>query len=124
MSVSHQSDLAEQGRCATGALIREGVDLLAQLRPVVSKAMCVEYVAAQPPPELLEGIGPGRVGWQPDGLDPGQLAEHRQHVGMVVGRPVVLHDVDAPGIWIDLIEAAVDALTCSRPTRELSRYST
>jgi len=91
-----------------GELIEEGVDLLAQLRPVVSEAMSVEHVAAQPVPQLLDRIEPGRRGRQPDGLQARELAQRRQHVGMVVDGPVVLHEVDAPGVWRDLIEAPVE----------------
>ncbi len=98
-----------------GELIEEGVDVLAQLRPVVGKAVALEHVAAQPVPQLLDRIEPGRIGRQPDGLQARQLAQRSQHVVVVMDRPVVLHDIDAPGGWIESIEASVEGADLLSP---------
>src|SRR5260221_6017375 len=89
-------------------LIEEGVDPLAQLRPVVGEAMAPEHVAAQPAPQLLDGSEPESVGRQPDRLQARQLAQGRQHVVVVMDRPVVLYHIEALGGWIHLVELAVE----------------
>jgi hypothetical protein len=91
-------------------LIQEGIDLLTQLGPIISQTVPLEHVAAQPVPELLNGVEPGRIGGQPDGLQPRQLAQRGLDVGMVVDRPVILHDVDALHASIDLIELSVEGV--------------
>src|SRR5258708_1744209 len=111
MAVTNETNVVQQSRRSRGAigeLIEEAVDLLTQLRPVVGEAMGLEHVAAQPMPQLLDGVEPGRVGRQPDGLEPRQLAQRRQHVVVVMDRPIILYNIDAPGGWIALLEVLVE----------------
>jgi hypothetical protein len=105
VTVAKQADRAEQGRRAMGELIEEGVDVLPQLRPVVGETVGFEHVAAQPAPPLLDRVEPGGVGRQPDGFAARQLAQRRHHVGVVMDRPIVLHDVEALCRGIELIAA-------------------
>jgi len=88
-------------------LIQDGIDLLAQRGPISGPARSLEHVAAQPVPELLDRVEPGRIGGQPDGLQPRQLLQRGLDIGMVVERPVLLHDLDAPHPSIDLSELSV-----------------
>ena len=79
-----------------GALVQEGIDLLAQSWPISGPTVPVEHVAAQPVPERLDRGEPGGRGGQPDGLHPRHLLHRGQDSGLVVDRPGILHDVDAP----------------------------
>jgi hypothetical protein len=90
VAVPDQPDVAKDGERARRELIEETSDLLAQLRPVVDKAVAAEHVTTQPVPELLNRIEPGGVCRQPHRLQARQLAQRGRDVGMVVDRPVVL----------------------------------
>src|SRR5260370_30811433 len=99
MAVTNETNGVQQSRRSRGAigeLIEEAVDLLTQLRPVVGEAMGLEHVAAQPMPQLLDGVEPGRVGRQPDGPAPRQLSHRRPHLVVGMARPIILYSRGAP----------------------------
>src|SRR5260370_32570259 len=111
MAVTNETNVVQRSgrrRGAIGELIEEAVDLLTKLRPVVGEAMGLEHVAAQPMPQLLDGVEPGGGGRQPDGLEPRQLAQRRQHVVVVMDRPIILYNIDAPRRHVDLLEELVE----------------
>ncbi len=91
-----------------GELIEEGVDLLAQVRPVVCEALGLEHVAPHPAPQLFDWIEPGRVGRQPDRRKARQWAQRGGDVVVGMDRPVVLDDGDAPRRRVDLSTASVE----------------
>jgi hypothetical protein len=91
-----------------GELTQEGVDLLAQLRPISGQTVTLEHVATQPVPQLLNGVELGSIGRQPDRLQPRQLAQCRLDVGVLVNRPIILHNIDASRRRVDLIQVAVE----------------
>ena len=66
MAITDEADVAQQGRGAMDELIQEGSDLLAQLGPIIGPAVPREHVTAQPVPELLDGVEPGRIRGYPE----------------------------------------------------------
>ena len=77
-----QAHVAEQSSRAMRELIQEIVHALLDLGPVLHPAMHLEDVLAQPAPQFLNGIEPGRIGRQPHRYDPGVVFQGGQHVGM------------------------------------------
>ena len=108
LAIAEQTDILEHRIGAGGELVQEGGDALAQGVPVSGESVLLEHVLLEPAPEFLNGIEPGSVGRQPDGLQSGQGVERGQHVGMGVDGPVVLDQIDVPSISVPLIELAVE----------------
>lgn len=98
----------KKGKRAVGELQQESGDLAAQLLEVMAEWVAVDDALTQPTPELFNRVEPGGVGRQ---------KEHGQAMGLgsgqdgwrLVGRPVVLDEVDAPGMGIGLANLDVES---------------
>lgn len=71
-----------------GELVQEGGDLRLEDIERVGQAVVTHEFLDQLAPEFLDGVGPGRVGGQPEDLD-GQLAGARENPLMQVDRPII-----------------------------------
>jgi hypothetical protein len=77
-------------------------------RPVLHPTMPLEDVLAQPAPQFLDGIEPGRIGRQPDWGNAGVACQRGQHVGVRMDVPVVLAHLELVCHRIGVVQVGIE----------------
>ena len=93
---------------ASDKLIENATHPLPQGHPVGGQAVPLQHILTQPTPELLHGVQPGGAGRQPNLFQTRQPGQGLQHLGMLVYRPIILDDVDAPVLGIYPLQLAAE----------------
>src|SRR5262245_245541 len=88
-------------------LVKKGVDLGHQHRPVGSPLMQTQDILTQPPPELFNWVEPGSICRQADHLQARQAGQYTQDIRVRMNRPIILDDENALGLRIGLVKPLI-----------------
>jgi hypothetical protein len=76
--------------------------LLAEQQEIITPRMSMRDQLLDQPPQLLNGVQPGRISGQGDELEPWVLRQRLSDRGMEMHGPIVDDQVDLLGVWLVL----------------------